>query len=375
MHNHRNGRNAYRRDVRSWNVWQPDRAANGNFATEQDCEEGDSPETSASKGTYAAGGGTNGLLDRAGAGTTFGNGETRPSQPTNTSSPQAGVSDIEKRLSSMQQDFTHALQKVGEKENEKFDLIFAILVELQSRQAQLEESVRALNVQFGTPGSGGQLSSSATSPASVSLPSQHTQNVQFSGSSGGHQSYSQLAGQIGGQLNGQMNSNMNSQQPMQQFAGVMQADASQAMFTAVPQVVVVASPSATGLQYAMPQMMSPTGAMQPMQMQYMGQGPAAELGGAGNTARGSEQQANVGESPAPPQAQQQHLQGLQQQQPQQLQQQSQQQQSSQPQLLQVHTEGTDTGNESLACSAQHGAVKQQLQQAEHGSLQPAASPE
>merc|ERR1719261_765241 len=53
----------------------------------------------------------------------------------------------------------------------------------------------------------------------------------------------------------------------QQFTGMMQADDMQQMFTAVPQVMVVTSPNSAGVQYAVPQMMTPTGGMQmPQQM-------------------------------------------------------------------------------------------------------------
>merc|ERR1711870_164576 len=89
-------------------------------------------------------------------------------------------------------------------------------------------------------------------------------------------------GQMAGQMNGQLGNNMNNQQSMQQFTGVMQPDGTQAMFTAVPQVVVVSSPTAAGMQYAMPQMMSPTGSMQPMPpqmaMQFIGQGQGQDMG-------------------------------------------------------------------------------------------------
>ncbi|CAE8723091.1 unnamed protein product, partial [Polarella glacialis] len=63
--------------------------------------------------------------------------------------PQAALADLEKKVADIHQDFSQSLHKVGEKENEKFDLIFAILTELQHRQAQLEESVRSLKAQFG----------------------------------------------------------------------------------------------------------------------------------------------------------------------------------------------------------------------------------
>jgi len=188
------------------------------------------------------------------------------------SSPQTVISGLEKRLSGMQQDFTQAIHKISEKENEKFDLIFAILSELQSRQAQLEESVRALKNQY----SGGQMVSASSGPTHVS-PQQQQQQVQhgqFGGNNGCPQTY--------GQMNGQMTGNVASQQPMQQFAGTMQPDGSQAMFAAMPQVVVVSSPTAAGMQYAMPQMMPPSGAMQPMPhqmaMQFMAQNPGQDMG-------------------------------------------------------------------------------------------------
>ncbi|CAE8640845.1 unnamed protein product, partial [Polarella glacialis] len=48
--------------------------------------------------------------------------------------PQAALADLEKKVADIHQDFSQSLHKVGEKENEKFDLIFAILTELQHRQ-------------------------------------------------------------------------------------------------------------------------------------------------------------------------------------------------------------------------------------------------
>merc|ERR1719410_2579091 len=71
-------------------------------------------------------------------------------QPLPSAPPQTVVSELEKRLSGVQQDFTQQLHKISEKENEKFDLIFAILSELQSRQAQLEETVGSLKAQCGS---------------------------------------------------------------------------------------------------------------------------------------------------------------------------------------------------------------------------------
>jgi len=242
------GRNGYRRDYR-----QPDRSG---F---MDRSSG-TADNSASKGSYA------GQAARA------------VEQPLPGATPQTVVSELEKRLSGVQQDFTQQLHKISEKENEKFDLIFAILSELQSRQAQLEESVRTLKAQYGGGQMVGanQMGGNSAAPALMNHQHQNQTQPQFNNSSNNHQ-----YGQMGGQMNGQMNANMGNHQTMQQFSGVMQPDGTQAMFTAVPQVVVVQSPTA-GMQYAMPQMMSPTGTMQPMPaqmaMQFIGQSQGQDMG-------------------------------------------------------------------------------------------------
>lgn len=57
------------------------------------------------------------------------------------------LSNLEGRIDAMSQEFIDNLRKLGEKGNEKFDLIFSILTELQNRQAQLEETVRVLQSQ------------------------------------------------------------------------------------------------------------------------------------------------------------------------------------------------------------------------------------
>mmetsp|Transcript_25716 Transcript_25716/g.59992 ORF Transcript_25716/g.59992 Transcript_25716/m.59992 type:complete len:199 (+) Transcript_25716:105-701(+) len=69
----------------------------------------------------------------------------------------AAMASLDKRMSAMKEDFTQALTKISSKENEKFNLIFSILSELQQRQAQLEDSVRTLKNQqcqqpAGSPG-------------------------------------------------------------------------------------------------------------------------------------------------------------------------------------------------------------------------------
>jgi len=376
MHSHRNGR-GYRREARRWDDWQSD-----------------TPET---KGACAAGS-TPGPPDRP-AGASRGRAAGgRPAEGVPGGAPRGDLADLEKRLSGVQHDFNQALQKSGEKENEKFDLIFSILVELQGRQAQLEESVRLLTARLG--GAGGQLPGGAAGPAGAPQPppGQQPPHGQFAGAGSGHQGFGQMNGQMGGQMNSQMAGHMNGQQAMQQFSGVMQPDASQAMFTAEPQqIVVVASP-----QY-MPQMMSPTGAMQPMQMQYMGQG--ADMGGFVGNSTGTGNSALVAEQQQPPQQQTQpqpqprneqgpqppqspqspqsphrdahvtagdsqvQLPSPQQQQlvsPGQGQAQPPQSPSAAAQQLQSQHDGTSVGSNAMASCLQHGVVIQQPQQADHG---------
>jgi hypothetical protein len=62
--------------------------------------------------------------------------------------PASLVDAFEKKLNTVKQEMTTSLQETTSKENEKFDLIFSILIELQRRQAQLEESVRSLKTQL-----------------------------------------------------------------------------------------------------------------------------------------------------------------------------------------------------------------------------------
>lgn len=208
------------------------------------------------------------------------------------------ISGLEKRLASVQQDFTMALHKTSEKENEKFDLIFEILSQLQNRQAKLEESVRAIKAQYGCLG---QHLGGADANANAHMAQYGCMGQQMGGADNGSAqmaqgsptSYSGCsptsapsfaqkngAGQTGNDvmngMGGQLQNGMNNTHMQQYSAGMMHHGGGQTMFAAMPQVVVVQSPNAAGMQYAMPQMMSPTNSMQPMPpqmaMQFMGPG-------------------------------------------------------------------------------------------------------
>lgn len=209
--------------------------------------------------------------------------------------PQALVQSLEERISSTQATMTQELNASTGKENEKFDLIFGILIELQRRQAQLEESVRSLRTQGGM---GVGQSQPAQGQPQQSLNGQQSQ-TQF----GGGQNFVPQGNQINGQMNGQggsqgqMGNPTNGQMFMpnqmnmgQQYGNMVAADGSQAYFTNTQNVVLVAQPmgmappqgavavgqgpQGQAMQpFAMPQMIS--GPMQPqMAMQFVGQDQA-----------------------------------------------------------------------------------------------------
>jgi len=146
----------------------------------------------------------------------------------------AAMLGLENKLSDVQKDFARLMQAISEKDTEKFDLIFAILTDLQSGQEQLEESIRDIR--------------------------KHVGGVQSMGNMGGTPfQYGQMEG-MGGQP----------QQPVQQI--VVQPNGGQAMFVPMPQMMVVQSPTG-GMM--MPQ-------MQPMQQQIVlvGQSPVGQEMGA-----------------------------------------------------------------------------------------------
>jgi len=140
----------------------------------------------------------------------------------------AAMLELEKKLSGVQKDFARLFKSMSEKETVKFDLIFAILTDLQSGQEQLEESIRDIR--------------------------NHVGGAQSAGNLGGPSfQYGQVEGVMGSQQ----------PQPMQQ------------MFVQMPQMMVVQSPTG-GMM--MPQMQP----MQPMQQQmvFVGQSPVGQEVGA-----------------------------------------------------------------------------------------------
>lgn len=177
--------------------------------------------------------------------------ENSTHQSTTTSS--TSVASLETKVSTVQQDLTTALQEVTTKENEKFDLIFSILVELQRRQAQLEESVRSLKVHYSANGMDQKSDQQGQQLQTAPQPQQ-----------------------------GQQISYMAQQMPMgQNFGSMTTADGSQAYFTPV---VMAPQNGAPQMQFVMPQMgmMSAAGPMQQMPqqmaMQFVSQDPQIAVG-------------------------------------------------------------------------------------------------
>lgn len=253
---------------------------------------------------------------------TYGNsrgGGTNGASSGSDAASQALIAGLEKRIDGVSDEMQKALRSVTGKENEKFDLIFSILIELQRRQGQLEESVRSLRAQLQGSGGGplpplangvaGAASSSTGGGGSSSRPA-GPQQGQFGSNSG---TFVPMNGQVNGQMGQQMGaqgemegsswgsgaaqsggggvnspmaasqgsnvqmSSMNGQMnsfhmPMgQQYCNMVASDGSQFYPANMPGVVLVASPA--GMQqmpYAMPQMMSATGHGMPgMPMQFV----------------------------------------------------------------------------------------------------------
>lgn len=173
----------------------------------------------------------------------YGGSSTEQTPPA--ASTAGAIAGLEKRLSSTQHQFMQELHNISEKQNEKFDLIFSILSELQGRQAQLEETVRSF------------APAQMMQQQQIQQPQQPQQHQQpehqghFAGSGG-----SGGSSQTYGQMNGSMAGQISMPQQIQQFSGVMNPDGTQAMYSAVPQMVVVASPQAPGMPFQMPQQMA-----------------------------------------------------------------------------------------------------------------------
>lgn len=210
---------------------------------------------------------------------------------------QATLASLSKRISTVQTDLNSALQEVTSKENEKFDLIFSILVELQKRQAQLEESVRTVKAQLGS-------SSSSTDQQQQQQLGSLQQQGQQPGPAHGQQAPSPQQGQqVAGQMGPPMSGFMGGQVAMnQQYVAAASADGSPAYFAPV----VVAMPqNGAQMPYAMPQMMQAAGPMQPMPqqmaMQFVGQGDEYQWGGPGAQPEGGARSSGAQPAESPPQ--------------------------------------------------------------------------
>jgi len=178
------------------------------------------------------------------------------------------VSALDKRITTMQKELNYSLRRIGEKDGEKLDLIFAILSELQTRQAKLEETVRTLRAQQCNAANAG--------------------------------------GFVGGEEQGQNGRCMaNGQNSNCQANGCAPMGGQMHAVQFMPQVVIMSptggmnGPAMQPMQYAM---MSPTGAAQPMpgqMMQFMGQAQMPSSGSGSCNGAGCEGDVNANGSTEP----------------------------------------------------------------------------
>lgn len=147
--------------------------------------------------------------------------------------PEQAILGIEKQIVNVKRDMNQAIQEATTKDNEKFDLIFSILTELQRRQASLEESIRGLKSMFGPDGRPIPQAQQSPSCPSNAMPM----------NSGGA-----MPMPLGGQ------GFMMAPGPPQMGQQFMAPDGT-------PMQVVVMSPGQAGQMYGMPQMMPPAGTM------------------------------------------------------------------------------------------------------------------
>jgi len=92
--------------------------------------------------------------------------QTNDQSPSSSSQPEeVTVASLEKKLSTFQEEMNKALEESSQKEKKKFDLIFSILTELQTRQTQLDQSLKMLKDHVGAGGYGPQMASDSNAQA------------------------------------------------------------------------------------------------------------------------------------------------------------------------------------------------------------------
>lgn len=192
--------------------------------------------------------------------------------------PQALIESLEKKIAAAHSDMSQALNDITGKENEKFDLIFGILIELQKRQASLEDSVRLLKTQLPPAPAGMGQQALPPQAQSQAAPGQaQSQSSGLNGSLGPNGSAQNFMPQGNQQMGGQMGNQQMfmSNQQMNMGQQYVNPDGSVVFLVPAPQGMA-ANGMQQGMQqmgqmsYAMPQMMS--GPMQPqMAMQFVSQ--------------------------------------------------------------------------------------------------------
>lgn len=136
------------------------------------------------------------------------NGSNSGSNRSDDSPPKSEkemVRELDKRMKDMQSSFQEALNMAASKETEKFDLILSILGELQSRQADLEESFKGLTTQLSMANIDPTMQAGQTSPMNGTM----AMGALFQ-----QQGLAMMANGTGQQGTMMMNGDMNAQQMM-----------------------------------------------------------------------------------------------------------------------------------------------------------------
>jgi len=182
---------------------------------------------------------------------------------------------LEEKINTAQSEMSQALQEATSKENEKFDLIFSILMELQTRQSKLEESLKFLKAQYEPNGGQPQMMAEA-----VPMPSGQGDSLQGGSPHGGSMTSSMGSPQAG------MMGMAGAQMPMNQQCGNM------VMMDSSGNCIVPVVVPQNGGQMQFTQMMMPQGAT--MQVMPQQQVQFAANGGQGAEGCGGFQQWNGG---------------------------------------------------------------------------------
>eukprot|EP00930_Biecheleria_cincta_P031021 TRINITY_DN214_c0_g2_i1.p1 TRINITY_DN214_c0_g2~~TRINITY_DN214_c0_g2_i1.p1 ORF type:complete len:338 (-),score=72.45 TRINITY_DN214_c0_g2_i1:152-1165(-) len=212
---------------------------------------------------------TTAIGQKSGAATKYASNSSGEAQNITIDSAITSAAALEKKIATAASEMSQALQEATSKENEKFDLIFSILMELQTRQSKLEESLKFLKAQFE-----GNCGHPQMMTHQVPMPSGQGEGLQGASPLGNTTMTSPMGSPMGSQV-GMMTAQMGmvgGQMPMNQQCGnmIMMDSSGNCM---VPVLMVMPQ---NGGQMQFTQMLMPQGTtmqgMSQQQVQFSGEG-------------------------------------------------------------------------------------------------------